>query len=190
MTSRRARPAAAARAAPLTERPPELGDLTVGITGRRDLGPDLRTELFVRARCQQLLEHLGALATAQGSGLVAMSSLAVGADAAFADAALALGVPLVGVVPAGMPEEDKASPRFQQMLGWCREVHRLRKRARSGGPYLDGARWVVQNCDVLIAVWSGDRDPVWQIVDYARRQHRLVLCVDPTAAPTTDHGPA
>jgi hypothetical protein len=167
-----------------------LGDFTVGVTGHRKLGPNPRVAPYVHVRLVQLLEHLAALAKAQGAELVAVSALAIGADTLFAEAAVGLGIPLVGVVPFSDYPEDFDGPdraKFETLLGLCRDVHRLRRRRRSDQAYLDAGKWVVDHTDVLVAVWNGQPAAgvggTGDVVDYALELQRLVLKVDPAAAP-------
>lgn len=169
---------------------PSSNELAVGVSGHRKLCSDPRVGHYVHARCVALLGHLSALAEAQGTQLVAYSALATGADTLFAQAALGLGVPLVGVIPfADYPDDFEGEDRtqFERLRSLCREVHTLRRRSRSDQAYLEGGRWVVNHTDILIAVWNGlpaaGKGGTGDIVEFARSKQQMVLRIDPRAAP-------
>src|SRR5690242_6811652 len=99
--------------------------LRVGITGHRRLGDDPLAAWAVHARCVVLLDRCRALAGLRGAGVVAYSALAVGADQLFAQAALGLGLPLVGVLPyeGYAADFDGAErPAFEDLLRRCTSV--------------------------------------------------------------------
>jgi hypothetical protein len=160
--------------------------LTVGVTGHRRLGEGPRVGWYVHAECVRLVDRLRGVADASGAELVACSALAIGADMLFAQAALGLGLPLVGVVPfedypADFEGPDRAA--FESLLGMCRRVERLPGRRRSDRAYLKGGLWVVDNSDFVIAVWNGlpaaGLGGTGDVVEYARRKGKPVLRIDP-----------
>jgi hypothetical protein len=162
----------------------------IGVTGHRRLGDDPRTPCYVRAECVRLLDRLQDLARYRGATLVAYSALAIGADQLFAEAALGLGIPLVGVIPfEDYPAdfEGDERQRFETLLKLCRDVHRLKGKQRSDRAYLKGGLWVVNQVDYLVAVWNGlpaaGLGGTGDVVTYAEKKKRVVLRIDPTAAP-------
>lgn len=137
--------------------------LVVGVTGHRDLVAEeipLLTE-----RIDALLASL----TLPDLPVLALSSLAEGADRLFAHRALARGIPLVAVLP--MPREmylqdfNAAGSReeFDQLLA-CAEVIELPlgrgvSAAAEGLPrdrqYAAAGAYVAGHCQVLVALWEG-----------------------------------
>ncbi len=160
--------------------------LKVGVTGHRKLGGDLARWWFVHAHCAVLLDRLRDLARLQGAGVIAYSALAVGADQLFAEAAIGLGIPLVGVIPfADYPGDFKGDDlrRFEELLGRCREVYRLEHRRKSRRAYFEAGKWIVEEVDYLVAVWDGlpaeGVGGTADVVGYARKKGRAVLRIDP-----------
>jgi hypothetical protein len=160
----------------------------VGVTGHRHLGDDPRTPYIVHAQCVRLLDRLQDLARYRGATLTAYSALAVGADQLFAEAAVGLGIPLVGVIPfESYPADFEGDERrrFETLLGLCRDVHRLAAKQRSDRAYLKGGLWVVNQVEYLIAVWNGlpaaGLGGTGDVVAYAEKKGRTVLRIDPNA---------
>jgi hypothetical protein len=161
----------------------------VGVTGHRKLGADPLTSWYVTAQCVRLLDRLGDLVRLRRAELVAYSALAVGADQLFAQAALGLGIPLVGVIPfANYPADFKGSERdrFEALLKRCRSVERLPLKVRSERAYFAGGKWVVDAVDYLVAIWdgrpAGGTGGTGDVVVYAEKKGRPVFRIDPTAA--------
>lgn len=128
--------------------------LTVGVVGHRSLG-DAATSAFVYQRCLTILKHLQAL----HAGVTALSAIAEGADTLFAEAALALDIPLDIVLPFGGYASDFASThareRYERLRAAARTETRLSYQGRSTEAYLAAMNWVVRRSDVLIAAWNG-----------------------------------
>jgi hypothetical protein len=163
--------------------------LRVGVTGHRKLGADPLTAWFVTAQCVRLLDRLQDLARLSRAEVVAYSALAIGADQLFAQAALGLGIPLVGVIPfEEYPADFKGDDRerFKALLGRCRAVQRLPRKVRSKRAYFEGGKWVVDAVDYLVAVWdgrpAGGTGGTADVVVYAEKQRRPVFRIDPGAA--------
>jgi len=154
--------------------------LRVGITGARNLSPEqlprIRTqvtEFLVRTR--EELERLALKDAARGAyccaggepprpRLSVLSPLAEGADRLLAEAALANGYHLSCPLPFAREEYEKdfASEESKQ------EFRRLLQQAGTSVLEIDGARgdaqaasyeavgrFVVRNCDILVAIWDG-----------------------------------
>jgi hypothetical protein len=125
----------------------------LGIVGHRELGAEAAA--FVGASSRTLLSD--ALATA--SEVVAVSALAEGADTLFAEAALSVRVPLEVVRPfssyAADFGDEPSRMRYRTLVAAARKETKLRFMGRSVHAYEAAMRWVVENCDVLVAAWDG-----------------------------------
>jgi hypothetical protein len=159
----------------------------VGVTGHRKLGSDPRTPLVVHARCVRILERLEELARQSRAGLRAYSALAIGADMLFAQAAVGLGIPLVGIIPfADYPNDFQGSDRaqFELLLGLCAEVRRLPGKKRSHQGYFRAGKVMVDRIDYLVAVWDGRPAAgvggTGDVVAYAQSKKRPILHIDVT----------
>jgi hypothetical protein len=126
----------------------------VGIVGHRRLG-GAEAEAFVYEQCAALLSRAGA----GRGGVVALSAIAEGADMIFAEAAVALRVPLEIVRPFERYAADFTTPetrsRYDALRAAARAETRLRHVARSDEAYRDAMDWVVTRSDLLLAAWDG-----------------------------------
>jgi hypothetical protein len=159
----------------------------VGVTGHRTLGSDPRTPFRVHAQCVRLLDRLAEDAAAQSRRLVAVSALAAGADSLFAEAALGLGLPLIGVLPCERYADefdDAGKRRLESLLGLCERVERLPFLDCGGDAYLAAGVWIVERCEFLVAAW--DRQPgrgiggTAQVVERANALNKPVLYIPVT----------
>ncbi|MFG3499388.1 hypothetical protein [Streptomyces sp. NPDC047928] len=122
----------------------------IGVTGHRHIPAALQS--YVRAAILAVFDgHEGSLE--------ALSSLAVGADTLFADAALASGAELTVVVPSGDYEEGFTDPaelaRYRCLKARAsREVRMAFPHSTDEAYYAAGA-YIADHCDRLLAVWDG-----------------------------------
>lgn len=132
--------------------------IVVGVTGHRDIGFEqiAAVEASVTAELKKLKNRYA------GSPFVLLSGLAEGGDRIAARCALALGIPVVGVLALPQAEFEQDFPQqdliseFRGLLGRCAFV---REAAPSGTPrpdcYVAAGEWIVQQCHLLIAIWDG-----------------------------------
>jgi hypothetical protein len=129
------------------------------------------------------------LAPLAGSSLVGVSALADGADQLFADAVLALGGSLEVLVPAtryrdALPAESL--PAYDRLLASASAVERLAYVDSSDEAHVAAGRWLVERCDLILAIWDGEppRGPggTGEVVAYARERGVPVVVVWPPGA--------
>lgn len=156
----------------------------VAVTGHRYLGGQ-STVQFVAHTFHTLL------AQAQRdhpAGVVALFGVAEGADMLFAEAAIDLGIPLNAIIAyEGFVEDFPPGPlreRYQYLLARCRNVATLPFTRRSDAAYMAAGRWLVSNCDLLLAAWNGQPAAgpggTGDVVAYARRMNRPVIHIHTT----------
>jgi hypothetical protein len=126
----------------------------VGVTGHRALG-SAATAACIAAACHAILAE----AQARHERVEAVSAIAEGADSLFAEAALALHIPLLVVVPFTGYEADfetvEARDRFGRLHAAAVAVERLDYTERSDEAYMAVGRWIADHVDLLVAVWDG-----------------------------------
>jgi hypothetical protein len=126
----------------------------VGIVGHRYLG-DARTIRFVSEQCLVILKK----ARAEHPSVVALSAIAEGADTLFAEAALALDIPLEVVRPFEEYASDfvdaSARERYHRLRSAASQETNLPYAGRSDKAYLAAMNWVVGRSDLLVAAWDG-----------------------------------
>ncbi|RCG28289.1 hypothetical protein DQ384_24500 [Sphaerisporangium album] len=149
----------------------------VGITGHRSLPP--------RALAHAERE-LRALLAGMEAPLIGWSSLAAGADQLFAEILLRAGGELRVVVPSHGYEATFRGPgldAYRRLLAAAR-VTTVLDFAEPGEPaYYAAGCLVVENCEVLVAVWDGRPARGFggtaDAVRYARGQGREVVVIWP-----------
>ncbi|MFJ9645024.1 hypothetical protein [Streptomyces sp. NPDC101206] len=142
--------------------------MRVGITGHRGLSAEVESR--VRAMLTAAADEFDA------DELVAVSCIADGPDAWWAEAVLARGGHVEIVLPAeeyreGLPEWHW--PVYDRLYSAAAEVHRTGMRSSDSAAHMAGSEVLVGLSDVLLAVWDGK--PAWgyggtaDVVAYAER---------------------
>jgi len=106
-----------------------------------------------------------------------ITGMALGVDQWAAYEAIDLGIPFVAALPCDNPESPwplTSQKRFHELLVKAQQVVVV-----SPGPYKPWKlqrrnEWIVQNCDLLAAVWDGSRGGTANCVGYARSIEREV----------------
>jgi hypothetical protein len=134
----------------------EKWTVTVGVTGHRFLGDEAR----IAAGIDLALDHIQrAFGHADGVALTILSSLASGADQLVARRALARpGTELIAPLPLPLADYardfDSQDP-LRELLAQAARVVELPPAATRDEAYLAAGRYVIEHCDVLVAVWDG-----------------------------------
>ncbi|TQM10189.1 hypothetical protein [Pseudonocardia kunmingensis] len=153
----------------------------VGITGHSNLSGDS----YPTVR-HALLDHLGPLR----DDLIGMSCIARGPDQIFADLVLELGGTLDVVLPAadylsGIPDPVDRE-RCDGYLAAARTTVTMPFETSGAPAYLAASRYLIDRCDVLMAVWDGapptGSGGTAEAVGYARERGVAVTVVWPPGA--------
>ncbi|MDQ2707688.1 MAG: hypothetical protein M3Z25_08665 [Actinomycetota bacterium] len=150
----------------------------VGVTGHSNL-TDRSAEVVHREIVNVLRPR--------ANGLVGMTCLARGADQVFADAVLDLGGALEVIIPAKDYFSNIADPisrrRCDAYLNAATSTVTLDFDTSGGPAYLAASRYLVDHCDLLLAVWDGSSaSGTADAVDYARKRGRSTVVVWPRGA--------
>ncbi|WP_150125007.1 hypothetical protein [Tsuneonella mangrovi] len=140
--------------------------LGVGVTGHRLAGLEPDSLPSLRARIMAVLERLEATASLESPQCLRLvTGLAQGADSIAAECALERGWRLDSVLP--FPRDDyaedhqpaEANARYLANLAASEAVYELGgvrdANGMSGAAYERAGRVVLEQCDILIAVWDG-----------------------------------
>ncbi len=158
---------------PATSTVPEPFQLlwTVAMSGRRNLLDEVGARLAVREELGLLLEA----AKAQKAGLVAVSSIAKGADLIFAEECLAAGVPWKGLLP--FPKEEFRKDQFTE-YEWQRVVS-----------CLDGAFAVETTC-CAVPTTPTERDAAYRECGHRTMEAGdVIFIIAERMAPARDDNP-
>ncbi|MCX5233822.1 hypothetical protein OG824_01040 [Streptomyces prunicolor] len=106
-----------------------------------------------------------------------LSSLAAGADQLCASLALDSGATVTAVIPGTGYEahftDDMARTAYHRLLARCTERIDLPAEPTPEEAYDAAGRWIVDHCDLLVAVWDGrpsrGRGGTGDVVRHARR---------------------
>lgn len=152
------------------------GELRIGVTGHRVLAEVPR----VVAGVEEALDRIEA--AFPGRTLVVVSALAEGADRLVAEAVLRRAGAKLSVVlpmPRGELVADFATgesrDEFAGLLARAAEVVELPERATRDEAYAAANEWLLDNVDVLVAVWDGaeaqGQGGTAEVVAQARARH-------------------
>jgi SMODS and SLOG-associating 2TM effector domain 1 len=174
--------------------------ITIGVTGHRKLRrPDL-----VRQAVDASLADLDVRLNGIPHCYTILSPLADGADRLAATSVLAwdgrgsaqaVRAPELDVVlPMAVDEyvrtfeqddEGSSASEFRALLARATQAKTLEGAPSHKAAYEQVGHYVVDNCDILIAIWDGKqargRGGTGEVVDLARRVCRSVICIDPAS---------
>lgn len=167
--------------------------LVVGVTGHRRLSDEAPLAVGVDASLDEL-ERPARTGGAQVR-LTVLSPLAEGADRLVARRVLARPHgELEAVLPMSERRyvEDFEAPgsetEFRELLARARKVHRLPRSVTRLKAYEAAGRYVVDHCDILVALWDGrpEEGPggTAEIVRYAKEKDRPVVWINPGGGST------
>lgn len=168
--------------------------LHLAVTGHWDLGTNAEIS-FVRQTFDSVLCHYQ---QEHAAGVVALSGLALGADTLFAEAALALGIPLETCIANSAVLEKYAlgAERTQhlELRARSRRIHQLPFTERSPESYLALGHWLVASCDLLVAAWNGQAPAkpggTGDVVKMALAAGRPVIHIHPAHRTIAQIGPS
>ncbi len=153
--------------------------MKVGITGHQNLVSE-NIERWVRAKISEAIDQFG---TVEG-----YSSLAKGADQVFATVLLEKHQPYVAVFPCENIEDtfDNKTDlkRFRELAKRASRIVVMPFVAPSEKAFFAAGKYVVQNCDIVLAIWNGlparGLGGTADVVKYALKKHKPVLHINPS----------
>ncbi len=172
--------------------------LIVGVTGHRKIADAGRLAAAVDAVLDTIVLRAADGTVARQNEappqLSVLSPLAEGADRLVAELVLARAgtAELEAVLPMDESEyetdfeTDASRSEFRSLLARAGTIHRLPRPSSREEAYAAAGRYVVDHCDVLIAVWDGKPEEgpggTAEVVRYARAQGRRIAWIDPNGA--------
>ena len=171
--------------------------IVVGVTGHRRIADEGRLAAAVDAVLDTIvLRAVEGMAASQNETppqLSVLSPLAEGADRLVAERVLQHeGGELEAVLPMDEAEYEAdfatgaSKSQFRSLLARARSVHRLPRSSSRAEAYAAAGRYVVDHCEVLIAVWDGNPGEgpggTAEIVRYARQRRRALAWIRPDGA--------
>jgi hypothetical protein len=149
----------------------------VGFTGHQQLG-DVATAAWVRSAIRGEVQRVGIT--------VGLSCLAAGSDQLFADVLIDEHLAHEAVIPCAGYESTFGSESlktFERLLRLAARIHRLPFDAPSEEAFLAAGKWIVMQCQVLVAVWNGlparGLGGTGDVVGLARAERRPLVHINP-----------
>lgn len=107
-----------------------------------------------------------------------ISGLALGIDSLWAEIALEMKIPLIAAVPC--LDQDKlwregSKEKYRNYLQSAAYVKYVTKEPYSYVSMQKRNEWMVDNCDLLIAVWDGTSGGTGNCVKYAKNKKELLI---------------
>ena len=150
-------------------------EIRVGVTGLRDL-----TSFNLKKLKRSISTELEEIKKVNNQSIM-LNSIAVGADQLCAEIGLSLGYELICPLPFSKYRSDfcgKDLVLFDMLLGKANNTFVVSDSSCKDSAYLDAGKYIVQNCDVLLAVWDGKPQTsicgTAAIIAYAKRLHKEV----------------
>lgn len=132
------------------------------------------------------------LSALEDHGIISgLSSLASGTDQLFAAATLQLRAKLVSVLPVDRYEDEFEGDarRMYRFLRDASEQVNLSSKLPREHAFLAAGKYIVDNCELLIAVWDGQPAEgiggTADIVAYAKQRDRKTVLLDPVSRQKT-----
>lgn len=163
-------------------------ELIIAITGHRpnklDNDYDLKSDLIMAIKAE-ILTILKELKLANNLKQTLVTGMAIGIDTLFAQIAIENNLNFIAAIPClGQSAKwpTKSVARYINILGstLCTIQH------VTGKPYTktcmqERNRWMVDKCNVLIAVWDGSPGGTANCVKYANSVDKYIIYIDPNA---------
>jgi uncharacterized phage-like protein YoqJ len=106
-----------------------------------------------------------------------ISGMALGWDTALAEASLNLGIPLLSAVPFEGQEvmwHESSKIKYKDILSKATEIKYVCEKGYS--PYKMQVRneWMVDNSDLVLAMWDGTKGGTYNCVQYAKKSGKPI----------------
>ena len=153
--------------------------LVIGITGHRDISSQT-----VLSYIREFAHDFFSDKLRQYNNLEVLSALATGADTILADVALEMGINLTAIIPFSNYHLEFMGDdlnQYYRMLNRAAKIVEMPFDDRSRDAFLSTGIWIVDNADMLIAVWDGQlargKGGTADVVSYARSQKKETVII-------------
>lgn len=113
---------------------------------------------------------------------VMISGMALGVDMIFANLAINRKIPLIAAIPFKGQEgkwPDSSQRIYNKMLGYAQEQYVICSGGYSSYKMQKRNEWMVDSCDILIAVWNGSEGGTFNCINYAIEKDKLITRINP-----------
>lgn len=116
-----------------------------------------------------------------------ISGFAIGADQMSVEIAIELGVDFTAAIPFVGQEKmwpRQAQDKYRDLLGKAKRVEIISEGGYTAYKMQVRNEWVVNNSDLMLAVFDGTNGGTANCVRYARSKNKPIIVIDPTKAQT------
>jgi uncharacterized phage-like protein YoqJ len=110
-----------------------------------------------------------------------ISGMALGVDTIWAKLAIKNGIPLTAAVPFQGQESkwpNRAQVEYLKLIYYA-QVEVICQGFYAAWKMQKRNEWMVDRCDLLIAVWDGSKGGTGNCVEYARKVNKKIIVIDP-----------
>lgn len=155
--------------------------MTIAVTGHR---PDkLNGEYDMRGPTSRMIYNELDKIVGQISPSQMISGMALGVDMIFANVAINRKIPFIAAIPFEGQESkwpESSQRTYRKMLSYATEIKYVCSPGYAGWKMQKRNEWMVNNCDVLIAVWNGTKGGTFNCVNYAVDKGKDIRRIDPS----------
>lgn len=158
--------------------------MNIAITGHRPnkLGNDyaLTSPLILRIKEEiiKIIDHR----ILQFKDIKLITGMALGIDTLFAKIAIELKIPFIAAIPCIGQESkwpQKSKDIYNQLLSQAYEIVRVTTDEYTPTCMQKRNQWMVDNCNLLIAVWDGTSGGTGNCVKYTQSIKKDIIIIDP-----------
>lgn len=152
--------------------------MTIALTGHRPnkLGMEYEHDGPVS---QSLMRQMEACITNYGATKI-ITGMALGADTLWALTAIRMGIPFIAAIPFKGQERMwpmHSQQRYKDILAKAESVVVVCEGEYAAWKMQKRNEWMVDNCDVLIAVWDGTRGGTSNCITYAKSKNKTMVAL-------------
>jgi len=132
--------------------------IRIGVTGHRIL----TNQEKIKAGIEQVIDRL--ILSYPETEWEIVSALAEGADCLFVEEAMKqLHAKLIAVLPLSVSEylqefhDPSGKSTFEVLLSNAENIVRIEQKTSREESYLEAGRYIVDHCDILVAIWDGKK---------------------------------
>lgn len=124
--------------------------------------------------------HITASKALDGIASKVISGMALGWDMAIASAAVDLDIPFIAAVPFKGQESvwpDESKRKYNILLSKADDVVYVCDDGYASWKMQKRNEWMVDNCDILLALWDGSSGGTDNCIKYAKKQGKKIINV-------------
>ena len=160
--------------------------MKIAITGHRpdklDNDYDLKSLLTSEIKLK-IIEVIDEKIMQFPNELVLISGMALGIDTLFAKIAIELNLPFIAALPcvgqqSRWPEKSRKQ-YFEILQNELCEIHYVSNSGYTNFCMQKRNEWMVNECNILIAVWDGSSGGTSNCIKYAKKVNREIIIINP-----------